>query len=53
MVGALLNWPQATFASKVVVDKQAGRALVTREVTPPPPSPPRGQPLRLFSSPPH
>jgi len=30
MLAALMNWPQATFASKVVV--AAGRATVTREV---------------------
>eukprot|EP00884_Botryococcus_braunii_P011167 jgi/Botrbrau1/20050/Bobra.200_1s0055.1 len=32
MVAALLNWPQATFASKVVIEKEAQRALVTREI---------------------
>ena len=30
MLGALLGWPQATFASKVVIDD--GKAAVTREV---------------------
>jgi electron transfer flavoprotein beta subunit len=30
MLAALLGWPQATFASKVVVDN--GKALITREV---------------------
>jgi len=30
MLAALLDWPQATFASKVVVD--AGKATVTREI---------------------
>ena len=32
MLAALLGWPQATFASKVVVDSAAGRVTVTREV---------------------
>ncbi|KFM28003.1 Electron transfer flavoprotein subunit beta, mitochondrial [Auxenochlorella protothecoides] len=31
-LAGLLGWPQATFASKVVVDREAGRASVTREV---------------------
>jgi electron transfer flavoprotein beta subunit len=30
MLAALLNWPQATFASKVVID--GGKATVTREI---------------------
>ncbi len=30
MLGALLNWPQGTFASKVAID--GGKAIVTREV---------------------
>ena len=30
MLAALMNWPQATFASKLVVN--AGKALVTREI---------------------
>src|SRR5690606_15675683 len=30
MLAALLNWPQATFASKVVIED--GKAIVTREV---------------------
>jgi electron transfer flavoprotein beta subunit len=30
MLAALLNWPQATFASKIVVE--GGAAMVTREV---------------------
>ena len=30
MLAALLNWPQATFASKVVIEE--GKAVVTREV---------------------
>jgi len=32
MVAALLKWPQATFASKVEIDKTAQKAKVTREV---------------------
>eukprot|EP00877_Chromochloris_zofingiensis_P007035 jgi/Chrzof1/2585/Cz11g21080.t1 len=32
MLAALLRWPQATFASKVEVDKAGGRVQVTREV---------------------
>ncbi|KAF8056392.1 etfB [Scenedesmus sp. PABB004] len=32
MLAALLNWPQATFASKVELDRAAGRVTVTREV---------------------
>ena len=32
MLAALLRWPQATFASQVVVDKSAGSVTVTREV---------------------
>lgn len=32
MLAALLGWPQATFASKVVVDAAAGKVAVTREV---------------------
>lgn len=32
MLGALLGWPQATFASSVEVDAAAGRATVVREV---------------------
>lgn len=32
MLAALLGWPQATFASKVVVDAPAGKVAVTREV---------------------
>eukprot|EP00879_Flechtneria_rotunda_P005417 GHRR01005709.1.p1 GENE.GHRR01005709.1~~GHRR01005709.1.p1 ORF type:complete len:255 (+),score=93.32 GHRR01005709.1:155-919(+) len=32
MLAALLNWPQATFASKVEVDNSAGQVTVTREV---------------------
>ncbi|PKO83904.1 MAG: electron transfer flavoprotein subunit beta [Betaproteobacteria bacterium HGW-Betaproteobacteria-11] len=32
MLAALLGWPQATFASKVVVDTAAGQVTVTREV---------------------
>jgi electron transfer flavoprotein beta subunit len=32
MLAALLNWPQATFASQLDFDKDAGRANVTREV---------------------
>eukprot|EP00475_Leptophrys_vorax_P015887 TRINITY_DN2226_c0_g2_i2.p1 TRINITY_DN2226_c0_g2~~TRINITY_DN2226_c0_g2_i2.p1 ORF type:complete len:288 (+),score=30.45 TRINITY_DN2226_c0_g2_i2:85-864(+) len=32
MTAALLNWPQATFASKVVLDSAARTAQVTREV---------------------
>ncbi|KAL6784246.1 ETFB1 [Auxenochlorella protothecoides x Auxenochlorella symbiontica] len=33
-LAGLLGWPQATFASKVVMDREAGRASVTREVRP-------------------
>lgn len=32
MLAGLLNWPQATFASKVEVDRSAGCVTVTREV---------------------
>jgi electron transfer flavoprotein beta subunit len=32
MLAALMGWPQATFASKVVVDVAAGSVTVTREV---------------------
>ncbi len=32
MLAAVLGWPQATFASKVLVDSNAGWATVTREV---------------------
>lgn len=32
MLGGLLGWPQATFASKVVVKGGDGAATVTREV---------------------
>lgn len=32
MLAALLRWPQATFASQVVLDPQAARVTVTREV---------------------
>ena len=32
MLAALLDWPQATFASKVDIDGKAGRATVKREV---------------------
>ncbi|EFN59773.1 hypothetical protein CHLNCDRAFT_33597 [Chlorella variabilis] len=32
MLSALLGWPQATFASKLVLDASAGKATVTREV---------------------
>lgn len=32
MLAALLGWPQATFASKVVIDAAAGHVAVTREV---------------------
>ena len=32
MLAALLKWPQATFASKVEIDKAAQKARVTREV---------------------
>lgn len=32
MLAALLQWPQATFASKVVIDQAAKKARVTREV---------------------
>lgn len=32
MLAALMGWPQATFASKVVVDAAAGSVIVTREV---------------------
>lgn len=32
MLAAVLGWPQATFASKVLVDSDAGWATVTREV---------------------
>lgn len=32
MLAGLLSWPQATFASKVELDKAAGSAKVTREV---------------------
>ncbi|KAK9818063.1 hypothetical protein WJX72_006482 [[Myrmecia] bisecta] len=32
MLAALLRWPQATFASKVEVDKAASKAQVTREM---------------------
>lgn len=32
MVAGLLNWPQGTFASKVVLDKEKGEATVEREV---------------------
>ena len=32
MLAALLGWPQATFASKVVVDAPSGKVAVTREV---------------------
>ena len=32
MLAALLGWPQATFASKVVIDPGAGEVVVTREV---------------------
>lgn len=32
MVAALLNWPQATFASKVLVNKEGQGVAVTREV---------------------
>jgi electron transfer flavoprotein beta subunit len=32
MLAALMGWPQATFASKVVVDIAAGSVTVTREV---------------------
>lgn len=32
MLAGLLNWPQATNASKVEVDEQAGKVTVTREI---------------------
>ncbi|CAM0943343.1 unnamed protein product [Alopecurus aequalis] len=32
MLAVLLNWPQGTFASKVVIDKDKQRATVEREV---------------------
>ena len=32
MLAALLGWPQATFASKVLVDAASKRATVTREI---------------------
>jgi electron transfer flavoprotein beta subunit len=32
MLAALMHWPQATFASKLVVGEGAQRALVTREI---------------------
>eukprot|EP00898_Chlorokybus_atmophyticus_P003172 jgi/Chlat1/3856/Chrsp26S08857 len=32
MLAALLKWPQATFASKVVIDDAKTKAMVTREV---------------------
>ncbi|VAI51903.1 unnamed protein product [Triticum turgidum subsp. durum] len=32
MLAALLNWPQGTFASKVIIDKDKQRATVEREV---------------------
>eukprot|EP00850_Spirogloea_muscicola_P018623 SM000172S03096 [mRNA] locus=s172:234562:235976:- [translate_table: standard] len=32
MAAALLQWPQGTFASKVLVDKEAGSVEVTREI---------------------
>ncbi|EGG14368.1 electron transfer flavoprotein beta subunit [Cavenderia fasciculata] len=32
MLAGLLNWPQATFASKVVVDKASDKVTVTREI---------------------
>lgn len=32
MVAGLLRWPQGTFASKVVLDKEKGTAMVDREV---------------------
>ncbi|GAM22539.1 hypothetical protein SAMD00019534_057140, partial [Acytostelium subglobosum LB1] len=32
MLAGLLNWPQATFASKVVVDKATNSVKVTREI---------------------
>ena len=32
MLAALMHWPQATFASKVVLGEGAQRALVTREI---------------------
>jgi electron transfer flavoprotein beta subunit len=32
MLAGLLKWPQATFASQVVVDKDAGSVTVTREI---------------------
>jgi electron transfer flavoprotein beta subunit len=32
MLGALLRWPQATFASKVEIDAAQKQAVVTREI---------------------
>ena len=32
MLGALLRWPQATFASKVEIDATQKQAVVTREI---------------------
>ena len=32
MLAGLLGWPQATFASKVVIEPNSGKVLVTREV---------------------
>lgn len=32
MLAALLNWPQATFASQVVIEKEKQMATVTREI---------------------
>ena len=32
MLAGLMNWPQATFASKIVVATAAGQATVTREI---------------------
>lgn len=36
LLAGLLGWPQATFASRVVIEAGAGRAHVTREVRPHP-----------------
>lgn len=33
MLAALLGWPQAAFASSVVIDSSAGKATVVREVS--------------------